>query len=397
MASEATKTNIVRVGFYAAGLVTLVAGLLLTRDAVARLLAPDGDITEEAYVYALRGILAVAGVGLTLAGRFGRVQQLRRIALGLVAAAIPVAGLELTLRVNEYRALKDRPDTPTGVRASRFPGLIWENTPSFVEFFPLTTKGLLNFNSHGMRDDERVYSTDQETIVVVGDSIESWRERLALNLYPRRLEAMFNAEPGRRPVRVLNFGVYGYSLHQKILMLKYRGLEWKPSRAIVGYCLNDPQPSSEFVAYFTNRERPLLALRSLTWLNERVRTLLVGRGSDYFSVIHGPGTDTWNGVVTDLEELARLAREHAFTPVLLIFPLLYDRPDAYPWVDVHRRVADEANRLGILVVDLLESYERVGVRFVREDTVHPNERRHLIAAEQLYAAIKRAEAAAAMP
>src|SRR5437016_8003 len=140
----------------------------------------------------------------------------------------------------------------------------------------------------GIGDDERLFSAERTTIVVVGDSIEAWRAVPIAELYPRRLEALLNTQHNTAGVQVLNLGVTGYSLHQKRLMLQYRGLAWQPKLAVVGYCLNDPIPAWELINYFTNKPRRKL-WKSVDFLNARVRSWLHPYGLDFYHEGHRPG------------------------------------------------------------------------------------------------------------
>ena len=376
-----------RLGFALVAAAAVVAGLGLTNDLIARLFAPDGEITELFYVLVLRAGLVIGGLALLVAAARAPLGALQKVLLLAVALTVALAGLEVALRaVERLSGDHQSENTPQGIRASRYPELLWENSPNFV------MDGDLKFNSMGLRDDERHYDRSRSTIVVVGDSIESWLDLPPVQLYPRRLETMLNEGPGRAPTQVLNFGVFGYGLHQKFLTLKYRGLEWAPQQVIVGYCLNDPIPSSEFEAYFRHRPKPLVGLRSLTLLNDRVRTFMHGVGKDFHTEIHDPASASWAGVVADLNELGALSRERHFQATLLIFPLLYDTSVAYPWLDIHRRVTEVATKAGITVVDLFDSYEKEGIGQLRVDTIHPNRRGHEIAAERLYDTFRAASA-----
>lgn len=374
-----------------AGVALIWGGFSLTPARVGLLFAPDGEITQRGFVYALQAFVAVTGLTLVVAAWRAPIGLLHRALLLSVALGLPLGGLELTLRALEPRPVAPPPDTIPEFFVSKQPGLIWENNPGYLqEEGKGHHNGRVSYNSHGLRDEERRYSRSLESIVVVGDSIEAWDIPTQL-LYPKRLEAKLNARPERPQVQVLNFGAFGYSLRQKILILKYRGLEWKPKHVIVGYCLNDPIPSSEFVAHFTGRPQPVVSLRTVRLLNDRARALMQGFGSDFHVEIHQPNSASWAGVVADLNELAALAKEHAFQATLVIFPLLYDTAVEYPWADIHRRVQATAQAVGLSVIDLLDRYRREGFANVRDDDVHPSPRGHEIAAEQLYEVITRAK------
>ena len=362
------------------GLGLLVFGALANEAWLAAHLAPNGHITEVAYVYVLRGLAVGIGGLLAILALLTSARTLQNGVLMMTVLGLAWGGLEASLRLVDWFTAAKHPDSPTGLQASAYPELFYENTPNFHE------DGEQKFNSLGMRDDERVFSADRPTIVVVGDSIEAWRAVPIAELYPRRLESLLHTQPGTADMQVLNLGVTGYSLHQKRLMLQYRGLAWQPKLAIVGYCLNDPIPAWELVNYFTNKPHRKF-WRSIDFLNDRVRSLLHPYGLDFYHEVHRPDTPPWDALVEDFHTLGQLVIQQHVKVLLVIFPLMVDTPVAYPWLDIHRRVTEVATQNGIEVIDLLARYQAAGFANVRDDTVHPNAVGHRIAAEALYTAI----------
>jgi hypothetical protein len=371
--------------FAFSGVVAIIIGLLVTEQTLGTLFSPDGIITERVYVRALRALACTVGAGLVLVGRLAPLSVLRHLVVSFATLALCFLSLEVVLRVHEW--VQAAPSRPTGLRASEHPELFYENTPNFHE------DGERKFNSLGMRDEERTFDTSRETIVVVGDSIEAWRALSVPELYPRRLEAMLNRTAGSPSIQVVNLGVTGYSLHQKLAMLQHRGLAWNPRLAIVGYCLNDPIPAGELLAYFDGRRAPPLLLRSVKFLNSRVRLLAHRYGADFYQEIHRPDKASWTALRTDLTTLGRLGTENGFEPVLLIFPLMGDTAADYPWRDIHERLSSVARAAGVTVVDLLEHYKAAGFARVRTDNVHPNALGHQIAARELHRVISESRSA----
>lgn len=364
---------------FAAGLV----GLFATPDFIAAHFSFDGHIAEVGYVNTLRGMVGAIAMVLAAMAAVAPVEIVENCLLLIAATAFALSALEGGLRIAD-RLSTSSPRIPAGLRLRRSssPSLIYENTPGFWE------DGELKFNSLGMRDEERVFSDAARNVVVVGDSIEAWRDIAPRELYPRELEALLNDERSDGPFQVVNLGVTGYSLHQKVRMLIERGLAWRPTLAVVGYCLNDPIPAWELVRYFRDsvRQPPL---RSVTFLNDRIRSLLHGYGVDLYTSLHRQGSESWQRVERDIGKLGRLQRALGFRVVLVIFPLMSDTSIDYPWLDIHRRLGAVAAREGLVVVDLLEPFRARGMGNVRTDGVHPNEVGHRIAADELMATIRR--------
>ena len=367
-----------RVALGTFALAAALVGLFATPDFVAAHFCFDGHLDEVGYVTALRGAAEATAVMLGAMAVAAPQALVENSVLMLAAVGLTFASLEGGLRIAE----RMRTVTPRGIHRSSSAALIYENTPGFSE------DGVLKFNSLGMRDEERAFPDDRERVVVVGDSIEAWRAIPAPEMYPRRLEAMLNDGRADGPFQVVNLGVTGYSLHQKLHMLIERGLAWRPTLAVVGYCLNDPIPAWELVKYFRVgvSEPPL---RSITFVTNRIRSLLHGYGVDFYTALHGEGSESWRQVERDIGKLGRLQRAHRFRVALVIFPLMADTSVDYPWLDIHRRLGAEAAREGLVVVDLLEPYRARGMGSLRVDDLHPNEAGHRIAADELMAAIRR--------
>ncbi|HLK10804.1 MAG TPA: GDSL-type esterase/lipase family protein [Candidatus Binatia bacterium] len=369
-----------RLCFLLPGLVALVLGTLIPSQAYARYLWPSGHITEVVYLTVLRSILTVAGTAWLVFGALAGRQSLLNITVMGVAIFAVVGSLETGLRIKNALTDETGPGKPTGLRASPYPGLIYENTPLFHEF------GEQKFNSLGLRDDERPLDPTRPKIVVVGDSIEAWRPLPAAALYPRVFEKLLDREYPAQNYQVVNLGVTGYSIHQKMLMLRYRGLPLNPRLIVVGYCLNDPFPAWELVRFFSDEagaKQPVVHSELLSLVNERLKALLHSYGMDFYQAGHRRGSDSWMGVKHDIRALGEIGRERRVPIVLMIFPLMEDTRIAYPWIDIHRRVAAAARSQGLKVIDLLPAYRAAGFDKVRTDSVHPDALGHRLAGEAL--------------
>jgi lysophospholipase L1-like esterase len=366
-----------RWSFALGGIVAIAAGLCVTTEFLAAHLSADGEITEVAYAHALRLLVVGCGLGAVVVAARARAETLQNSALAITTLATACLLLEGGLRLAE-RMRTGSGRVAVGLRPSAVPDLVYENTPGFEE------DGERKFNSLGMRDDERVFSAAVPKIVVVGDSIEAWRALPVDALYPRLLQASLTARG--TPFDVVNLGVTGYSLHQKVAMLRHRGLAWRPRLVVVGYCLNDPIPASEILNHFAGRE-PQRPWRIVELVSQGLRSALGHFGIDFYTEIHRPDGAAWHGVVADLEDLGGIARDNHVPVVLLIFPLMAQTAVEYPWGAIHDRVARAARADGLVVVDLLARFEAAGFANVREDTVHPGAQGHRIAAEALVAEI----------
>ncbi len=99
---------------------------------------------------------------------------------------------------------------------------------------------LIKINSYGFRDYEYNLSKNPYVfrIAIVGDSME-FGPGVPLNYtYPKILERILNNNCNRK-FEVLNFGVPGYSIKQKVLLINHVVNKFDPDLIIVGYTTDD--------------------------------------------------------------------------------------------------------------------------------------------------------------
>lgn len=113
------------------------------------------------------------------------------------------------------------------------PELGWTHIPGARRLWTEEGRGLIEINSHGLRDRERPVDKPTGTfrVAVFGDSMT---EGVQVNLdqtYAYRLEERLSRGP--RPVEVLNFGVNGYSPQQELLLFRREGPRFRPDLVIL--------------------------------------------------------------------------------------------------------------------------------------------------------------------
>jgi hypothetical protein len=69
--------------------------------------------------------------------------------------------------------------------------------------------------------------------------------------------------------------------------------------------------------------------------------------------------------------------------VVAVFPSLTGAWASYPHADLHRAVVEEAEKAGLVAVDLFPCFAGYHYRSVRVDVVHPNPMGHRVAAHAL--------------
>lgn len=272
--------------------------------------------------------------------------------------------------------------------------------------------GRNRINSAGMRDHEIERSKPGGTwrLAAVGDSITYGSGVSRDGAFPKQLEQLLGER--RRDaaprVEVLNFGVPGYNITQAMRRLRVRALDFSPDAIVYGYALNDPQAFSieaealrrlqadlgprggpNALDRWLSRSHLYLLARRIALEGRSQRALRAdmpndpaydaarsGSRASYFAALHTEGESAVR-MGQGLEDLAAIGRE-AHVPILVVIFPLFGRdvgsgPEAL--AEVHARVASEASRRGLAVLDLLPVYQ-AAVRSLGSDLavdfMHPD-------------------------
>lgn len=151
-----------------------------------------------------------------------------------------------------------------GYRPSKNDKLVYELYPGYL-MKSLNAK----ISSQGLND--KVYPIKKDKgifrIAVVGDSMSFGWKVGARDSFPKALEAMLNAEGGRK-FEVINFSVPGYNTAQEYELIKDKVIKFNPDMVIVNFCWNDVQicnyikPKITFTNWLYNRS---YLVRLLLW------------------------------------------------------------------------------------------------------------------------------------
>jgi lysophospholipase L1-like esterase len=244
-------------------------------------------------------------------------------------------------------------------------------------------------NSHGLRDDEYDYAKPRDTvrILVLGDSNTFGWGVLMEATYPKQLERLLNERgPGHRRYEVINAGVGNYNTAMEIAYLEKRGLRYSPDVVIVGWFINDAEPTPRRVI------SPILEhshLAVLGLMSTRYLLTYLGLEPDYrryYSELYQDEAPGWATARSALLRLGRLAREHAFTPIIVLLPDLHVLQAQYPFDDAHRKVSTIARSENIVVLDGLEVFQGMDghTLWVSRSDTHMNAKAHAIIARALF-------------
>lgn len=235
-------------------------------------------------------------------------------------------------------------------------------------------------------------------VLVVGDSF-TWGDGVeADDSYPYRLWRALAARRTTPPTRVVVWSRPGWN----------SALEWSsvsthldPADAdllIVGYCLNDAEPSDRQQrvrgARATERRQPSGVLSTALYGRSRLYRLLFEKAENlrvrralvtyYKGLYEQPG---WPAAQQALAEMGAAYRAREAATVLVIFPIFDSQLDhRYRYRSLHERVAAAARGMGFEVLDLLGAFEGMDARRLAVEPFadpHPDELAHRIAARRI--------------
>lgn len=332
-----------------------------------------------------RAVLRASLVALALVGSFAAVEVALRIARP-VAFLAPVEHV----RRGEARMLLHRP--------SAIPGLAYELVPSSTVVMGPHT---ISVDALGLRGPEvdAVAPPGVVRVLAMGDSVTFGWDLDVQDTWPARLDEHLNADadsvtPARR--QVSNAGVSGYGTRDEVLALDQRITQLAPDVVVLAYFLNDPEqlPLAPLRRYFVEpawwQHSHVLRLAAQARYDSDVRHY---GGGDVYRYLHAPDGPCWPRELEALDQLATLARSRAPRTLVVVFPAYpaSDTWSAYPWADVHARVADACRTRGLAVLDLLPAFASSGLspRTVSIDTEHPGPLGNDVAARAIAAELER--------
>jgi lysophospholipase L1-like esterase len=216
-------------------------------------------------------------------------------------------------------------------------------------------------NDEGMRDRPRskVKQAGEFRIANLGDSVTMGWGVEQTATYPAELERLLNRRPPRgfpenRQYTVLNFGVGNYNTVQEVALMKRRVVDFDPDLVIVGYFINDaePTPSSAKNSLLENSY-------TAAFLMSRARLLrpTFGDYRSYYRDLYAADRQAWLNTISAFHELGALSRDLGIPTLVAILPEMHQPGPDYPFRDVHRLVERELAAAGLIAVDLAPAFE----------------------------------------
>jgi lysophospholipase L1-like esterase len=244
-------------------------------------------------------------------------------------------------------------------------------------------------NSLGLRD--REMSLDKtpglRRLLVLGDSMTFGWGAAEEDTYPKTLERLLNRNGIR--YEVINAGVGNYNSAQEVAYFTSRGIGLQPDELILGFYINDAEPTPAPNADLLAQHSYVYVLASSLWEAVARRTGLKPSLITYYEGLYDDRHPGWRACRQALVDLIGLCRREGIKLSIVLIPELHAPNRDYPFRRVHARIADIAQQNGVRAIDLLPAFDGVDPRslWVSPGDTHPNARAHAIIAGALYQAM----------
>jgi lysophospholipase L1-like esterase len=246
-------------------------------------------------------------------------------------------------------------------------------------------------NSLGLRDREFPSGKRDgvRRVLVLGDSMTlGWGTREA-ETYPKVLEQLLNRDA--TPYEVINSGVGNYNSSQEVAYFRERGRLLQPDEVILGFYINDAEPTPSPNENVLARHSYLYVLASGGW-EALMRNLGAKPTLDaYYAGLYDERNPGWRATREALVALSRLCRTEGVPLRVVIIPELHEPNEHYPFLRVHALVKGVLEHEGVPVLDVLDAFAGVDPQsvWVSPGDAHPNARGHAIIANAIYQAMRR--------
>ena len=316
-------------------------------------------------------------------------------AMALIAVAFSLAVAELVVRLALPPQL---PDNFTAVSRAIRAKSPWPDLPYLLrpgaevrQFFHTDPRGYFGpdailtyrINSLGFRGPEARLEKPPGTFRILGLG-DSFTFGTGVREEDTFLAVLRERLARRGAFEVWNLGIMGYGTREEVALLRLVGSDYAPDLVVITLFLNDAGGSPLRDTFNTDlQEWQLPAWRRTFRTADRLVTFVERRRAEralvesYRSSFsdESPG---WTGVRNSLVYARELARTRGFDLALMIFPVLYQLSDGYPFEAAHGAVADLAAELEIPALDLLPVFRGYDgpELWVHPSNQHPNEVAH---------------------
>lgn len=246
-------------------------------------------------------------------------------------------------------------------------------------------------NSLGLRDREldRVKPPGVHRVLVLGDSMTLGWGTQEEHTYPKVLERLLNRSVAR--VEVINTGVGNYNSAQEVAYFRERGILLQPDEVILGFYINDAEPTPPPNENGIARHSYVYVLTSSLWDARARRAGLKPALTTYYDGLYDERRAGWQACRAALVELIGLCRRVGIKLWIALIPELHAPNEHYPFHRAHALVSQIAREENVPVIDLLPAFTGITPRslWVSPGDAHANARGHAIIAQAIYGAMTR--------
>jgi hypothetical protein len=335
------------------------------------------------------------------------------LALGLIISEIVLA----VLNIPEFHQAHSSPPQFTFAQLENGE-LFYVNKPSSkIEFiydsnprgyFDDNNSVVQTTNSLGFRGNEFEKEKSENTIRIafLGDSFTFGEGVKDEDIFTRKLERNLNENSQEIKYEIYNFGVGGYNTQQSVFLFKNMVLEFKPDIVVLDYTLNDAEPKLFYVDQEANsvqrRAREVsihegladnrppdnifykFRATKLFWQVNNNRKL-TEQTINYYNSLYENGNPNWQKTREALQEFAHICAENEIDCYFVLFPLLFQLDENYPFQQLHDKVKKVVEPTGIPIIEVLpvlqgREYSKL---WVHPTDQHPNEVVHGLTAQLL--------------
>jgi lysophospholipase L1-like esterase len=248
-------------------------------------------------------------------------------------------------------------------------------------------------NSLGFRGNETTVEKPANTvrIVGIGDSFTFGSGVRNDDTFLSVLESNVTGTRDNTRVEVLNLGVGGYNTVHELGLLYHTGVKYQPDIVVLCFFLNDtnaggtaqafgPRLQEDQLPFWRRHSRLADILASRLERQQAARKLVNNYNESY-----QPDAAGWVRSRKALRQARTLAEQHDFKLVLVIFPVLWNLSDSYPFLDIHQTISEFASSIDIPVLDLLPEFNGFNgpELWAHPNNQHPNAKGHAIAGNAL--------------
>jgi hypothetical protein len=115
------------------------------------------------------------------------------------------------------------------------------------------------------------------------------------------------------------------------------------------------------------------------------RIILSGQMVQHYQESFSENSEAWKQIQLSLRRIRDLSEQQDFQLVISVYPVLYSLDKNYPFANVHRRIGEYVQNLGVEFVDLLGAFseQKDADLWVHRVDQHPNEVAHALAGQFL--------------